>query len=313
MIVQINVWASREFASWMMENYANDLWVDQASNKDDAELAKCIRPILKGSNSAIGQFGSLFPKLLYLYELPQGSKFLKPNASKAGVEANAVRDSLPPYYEYEIGADARFADWDQMIPYPYLDVESKDYFVTHNIRARYANEDFLRLIRKQIQNISSEHCFMAEIRAFEPAFDLCYQSISVNNPKALQDSPVDIPTKIERCWLANSLKGYCLDELSSELTEVDWPELESIIPTETVVKVLAENGIPHDRIRYLEIHEQIEWHEPFGDKYYCLISDLIFNARGYNTFFYRAPPTQLVSFNWDSDDTALDNGKENED
>jgi hypothetical protein len=258
---------------------------------------------MKGSNSAFGQFGSLFPKLLYLYEVPNGSKFLKVNTSITEADRNAVRESLAPYYEIDIGADTRFDDWDQMIPYPYLDVESKDYFLTHNIRAMYADEDFLRLIRKQLQNISSEHCFMAEIRAFEPAFDLCYQSISVNNPKALQESPVDIPTKVERCWLANSFKGYCPDELSGEVPEVDWSEFESVIPTSTVMKALAENGIPHDRISYLEVREQMEWNEPFGDKYYCFIRDVILNTRGYSSFVHEVPQVQNVNFCWDNDGT----------
>lgn len=311
MIVQVNVWASRELAGWLMENYLNDFWVARAS-KEDALRAKDVGPIMKGSNSGFGQFGSLFPKLLYLYELPHGSKFLKANASTAEVDRNAVRESLAPYYEIDIGADARFDDWDQMIPYPYLDEESKDYFVTHNIRAMYADEDFLRLIRKQLQNISSEHCFMAEIRAFEPAFDLCYQSISVSNPEALQESPVDIPTKIERCWLANSLKGYCPDELSNEVSEVDWLEFEGVIPTSTVINALTESGIPHDRIRYLEIHEQIEWNEPFGDKYYCFIRDVILSTRGYNSYVHEVPQAQQVNFNWDNDDAELDSQVDHE-
>lgn len=311
MIVQVNVWVSRELATWLMENYVKDSWVTRA-NKEDTELAKDVGPIMKGRNSAFGQFGSLFPKLLYLYELPHGSKFLKANTPTTEADRNAVRESLAPYYEIDIGADARFDDWDQMIPYPYLDEESEDYFVTHNIRSMYACEDFLRLIRKQLQNISSEHCFMAEIRAFEPAFDLCYQSISVNNPKALQESPVDMPTKIERCWLANSIKGYCPGELSIEVPEVDWPENDSVVPASTVVKSLAQKGIPHDRIKYLEIHEQIEWHEPFGDKYYCLFRDLIFNARGYSTSYCIVPPPQVVSFNWGNDEPKLDKEDEND-
>lgn len=304
MIVQVNVWVSRELASWLMENYVKDSWVTLA-NKEDAELAKDVGPIMKGSNSAFGQFGSLFPKLLYLYELPHGSKFLKANSSISEAYRNAARESLAPYYDTDIGADARFDDWDQMIPYPYLDVESKDYFLTHNIRAMYADEDFLRLIRKQLQNISSEHCFMAEIRAFEPAFDLCYQSIRVNNPKALQESPVDTPAEIERCWLANSLKGYCPAELNDEVPEVDWSEFESVIPTSTVIKALAEKGIPHDRIRYLEIREQIEWNEPFGNKYYCFIRDVIFNTRGYSSFVNEVPQIQMVNFDWEHAESGL--------
>ena len=147
-----------------MNNYQNDLWLSAIQNAEDKTLGEAMQPKFKFSNTARGQCGSLFPKLLYFYGCMEKEFLIEAPQQTEGYLISAA-EGLAPYYDFEIGYHSRSVDRDNISPYPYLHIDNQDYFVTHNIETDYAGEDLLRLIRQQLKNLNRSHCFTARILA----------------------------------------------------------------------------------------------------------------------------------------------------
>lgn len=295
MLIEIDIWCSHKLATWIMTNYQNDLWVNAIRDNEDKKLAEHIKPKFKSRNSSVGQHGSLFPKMLYFYECEE-KEFLIDEPINTENYRNHASNHLLAYYDFEIGYRPRSTDRDNISPYPYLSVESKDYFTSHTIETDYAGEDFLRLIYRQLKNLNSTHCFMTQIRAYDKNFDVCYQSIDVMNPAALKESPCKDPITLQHSWLGMREIGYSLTDVESNVSNMpdDW----NFVTKERLAKLVDDGEIEYPTVSNFELQQRIEWLEHWNDFYLSITYDLVCEYTGWKTEIIAKKEVTILPFDW---------------
>lgn len=311
MYIQINIWGSRDLASWLISNYENELWLNTITDPKDREYALSLQPRRIHQRCEIGQLGSLFPKLLYFYELPQGSPFVVSEPSDNKRQIEHVASCLGPYYDNEIGWPLRQSDKDNIAPYPYLHVDYEDYFVTHNIYSKYADEDFLRLLRSQLDNYCSSHCYMTHIKAYDEHFDICYQSTAVLNPFKLKDKVKinECPKRLENVWLGQKIVGYPADDIERSAPALKLPENCELVTTSEVKELIAEGLISAENVAKIELIGHIHWLEHLDPKHTSLLYDLLgsfFKPLPYSLIITASKSVAEVPFDWVSPGVYLD-------
>ncbi|NRB79151.1 MAG: hypothetical protein HRU38_10850 [Saccharospirillaceae bacterium] len=301
MFVQIGVWGSKELATRIMERQYPCNWLNMVDDVTKATIKK-LYPIAIETNFQ-QQVGSIMPKLLRYYDLTSNSEFAIQNPMDLALYKKRMDMMLEPYMDENVGNDSRFHDKDDIQPYPYLRVESTDYFTTHNIYSKYACEDFLRLVHKQLQNLNSKHCYMTQIRAYDPNFDVCYQNISVKAPQLLKDFVSVEPKEIQKTWLGQHEFGYPAYELENQLGEVDellLGDSERIITPKEMNEFIVSGLIDKTLVSKLELQHNIKWIEEFDPNHVSFMYDLLGMRAGQNFTITHSTDLQLLDFDWDS-------------
>lgn len=300
MYVQVGVWGSKELAKCVMERQYPKNWLKDVSEADKDTINN-LHPIAI-SKDFQSQFGSIMPKLLRYYDLPGEFLINAPNKHDLTSYKKRMDQHLAPYLDINIGLDSRFLDKDEIQPYPYLNIESKDYFTIHNFYSIYACDTFLKLINQQLQNLCPTHCYMTQIRAYDTGVDQCYQSISIKNPDLLKDFFSDKKEDIQQAWLGRHEHGYAVYELldnAGELDESISEDLERLIsPLE--MNELIKSGLIDKSHANIELHHKIKWREAFNPEHLSLMSDIFHATKGYwNWSFEHSDEIQMIDFDWD--------------
>ncbi|MEZ8028539.1 hypothetical protein [Enterovibrio norvegicus] len=302
MYLQIGIWGSHELATYVMNRALYQEWF-----KDLGEFERgCIQALKPAmiTSTRKDQYGSVLPKIQHYYELKEGSPFRTNSSFDTGIYHKELNQHLKPYYDPEICLMSRFKDKDNIDVYPYLHHESSDYFTTHNCYSPYVNEAVLRLIYRQLKNFNSEHCYMTQIRAYEPFFDRCYQSITVKNPEALKDKVCDNPIELNRSWLGQVENGYCVSDLASEHGSLDIPcmkfEDDRLISPSRVCDLVRGGKLDRDITCRIQLAQQILWYEEFNPDHVSLMYDLL--GERMENKMYIVPNDDLVflDFDWNS-------------
>lgn len=303
MFVQIVVWGSQRLAQFIMERSYPQNWLYGV----DGQTKKTIQALHPVSikNDFQEQFGSIMPKMIRYYDIPEKSTLSVQSRLDLNPYKNRVTTLLEPYMDESIGASSRFADKENIQVYPYLSHPSKDYFTTHNLFSEYACEDFLRLIHRQLQNYDSRECYMTQIRAYDPDFDVCYQAISVKNPQALKERVCDEPCDIRQSWLGQHQYGYAVYELERELgegalLELGFSDQESTLTPTEINKLIADGIIDKHIISRVQLQHHIVWNEPFKPADVSFMYDLLGFRSGQNYQITHSNKVQLLDFDWDS-------------
>lgn len=299
MFVQVGVWGTPKLARYLMERQYPQLWLHDVDEKTKKAIYK-LHPVAIDSTFQ-HQNGSNMPKLIRYYDIPDDSGLANDIRLDLLPYRNRMDALLASYMGDGFGGESRFFDHDDIEVYPYLSVESADYFTTHNMYSMYASEDFLRLLHRQLQNFSSEHCFMTQIRAYDPQFDACYQSISVKNPSALKDYVCDEPVEIKQSWLGQHEYGYMVHELPEMCrASLSSDDLDSCIAPSEVNKLINTGKLDKELISKIELTHNIKWCEPFDEKHVSFMYDLLGIRSHQNYAISHSPDVQFLDFDWDS-------------
>ncbi|EMY6611246.1 hypothetical protein [Vibrio sp. SCSIO 43155] len=303
MFVQIGVWGSKRLARYLMERNNPNHWLFDVDDDTKRSIEK-LHPVSIKSDFQ-EQHGSIMPKLLRYYDIPQGSNLAKKSRLDLSPYRARMDHKLTPYMDESIGVDCRFSDQDDIQVYPCLNHESSDYFTTHNIYSEYACEDFLRLIHRQLRNYCSSECYMTQIRAYDPNFDTCYQSIHVKNPYALKDKVSDEPVEIQQAWLGQHEYGYAVHELERELGEgalkgTSFRDPDTIISPTEMNKLILSGSVDKQIIRNIQLHHNILWNEAFDPNHVSFMYDLLGIRTKQNFYITHSKEVQFLDFDWES-------------
>jgi len=282
-----------------VDSYGEDTWLNCVKCSEDKEHNKIMPPTIKLENSRMGQVGSLFPKLLYLYECGDPALMIQ-NPQKTDENRSAMTSHLEAYYSPYIGFYSRSTDHDNLHVYPEIIDDYRDYLITHNIEVKYGSESLLKLIHKQLKNLSPKHCYMTQIKAYDKNFDTCYQSIKVINTEALQKSPSSKPVVMEDAWCGMRNIGWNTCEVVEALNGLVVEEINEndlIVTRDKMNSLIVKGLINHELISLLESRENVFWLEYFDADYSLLTSELFFE---FSNFRVTSSSNVLkIPFNWD--------------
>lgn len=305
MFVQIGIWGSKRLCSYIMERNYPSLWMSDLDEEARGGIEK-LHPI-SIDRDFHKQFGSIMPKLIRFYDIPDGSSLAVPYRLDLKPYINEMHLHLSPYMDESVGCKSRFKDSDDIRVYPYLSEESSDYFTTHNLYSDYANEDFLRLVNRQLQNYSADNCYMTQIRAYDPDFDICYQCISVKNPTLLKDKICDEPIEVKQAWLGQHEYGYRISLLESELgmgeariKELGYSDSAATISPLEMNRLIADGLIDREVACRLQLQHNIKWKEVFDEKNISFMYDLLGYRTGQNYSVAHENDVTFIDFDWDS-------------
>lgn len=304
MFVQIDVWGSKRLAQYIMERNYPQNWLHDVDDITKKKI-QSLQPVsIKGDFKE--QYGSIMPKLIRYYDLPQDSGLAIKSRFDLSPYKNRMNTNLSPYLDESIGIRSRSPEHDDIQPYPYLRHESEDYFTTHNIYSDYACEDFLRLIHRQLQNYCSDDCFMTQIRAYEPHYDICYQNISVKNPNALKDKVSDEPIELRQSWLGQHEYGYPIHELERLLgegfqkTAFRDRDIQEIITPKEMNRLILDGVINKESVSRITLYHHILWCEAFDPNHVSFMYDLLGINASQNFYISHSNKLQFLDFDWDS-------------
>lgn len=303
MYVQIGVWGSKRLAKYIMERSYPQNWLYGFDDQTKKKI-KALHPVAIKKDFQ-EQLGSIMPKMTRYYDIPNTSTLSVQPQLDLEPYKNRMTELLDPYLDESIGADTRFSDQEDIQVYPYLSHSSSDYFTTHNLYSEYACEDFLRLIHRQLQNYDSSECYMTQIRGYDPNFDVCYQNISVKNPRALKDKVSNEPCEIQQSWLGQYQYGYAVYDLERELGEgalqrSGFSDPDSTVTPTEMNKLIAAGIVDKQLISRMQLHHNILWNEPFDPNHVSFMYDLLGIRARQSFHITHSKEVQFLDFDWDS-------------
>ncbi|NRB79145.1 MAG: hypothetical protein HRU38_10820 [Saccharospirillaceae bacterium] len=295
MFVQIDIWCSKELATWLMKNNHDNTWLSnlKENDKEGYDLARRVEPVRIDSRTA-AQTGSLLPKLLHFYEVPDRFRVAEP------LSTNVLKQSIMEILELIYFSDDndgfrdRALERDNLEVYPYLSHDSKDYFTTHNmeISSMVNPETLLRLFRLQLDNFDSGHMYMSQLRAYDPSFDTCYQYIDVRSPSDLKEPPTSKPEVVQSSWLGCRELGYSTSSIDLDVVDQDF------VTVSAAHKAVQDGIIDAALLSTSQLRQQIQWFEPFKGMYYSISYDLFGKFYGWTLDLCRNDSVVEVEFNW---------------
>lgn len=298
MHIQINVWGSKELVRELVERQDPLNWLSGESETSKKEILSLYPMSFHKPNT---QLGSVMPKMLRYYDLTD-SRFIAKEAIDLSDLRAKLHLSLVSYRDdFFLFGNRRYSDKDQIMTSTYFN----DSFTTHNIYSKDADERFLVLLHKQLQNLDPKHCYMTKIRAYNPQFDTCYQSVSVKSPQRLHDQVYNRHVEIQQSWLGQYAFGYIFSDLLTNCSYLPMSIKEDAIISPREMHTLMKSkdlNVDTEAMSKLELLHTIKWIDPIIGVGFNLIYDLFGFTGGhsFNVLKMVEEDAVLLEFDWNN-------------
>jgi hypothetical protein len=216
MNIEISLYGTKQICEHIFNRYL-DPFLEIRNIKPRNDLLP--RPLLGNSHS---MYGSLLPRMANIFDLSDRPEFATNTVAPKEVLSD-FEHSISPYLDSTIGLGSRASDVSNIECYPYLNQEHHNYELVLRFFSDYANEDFIKLIYAQLKNYNSEHCYLAQIKAYCAISDICYHAIDIKNTIGMtKDADLEKGT-VCMAWHGSVEIGYHHESL-----EIDFEEAKEL-------------------------------------------------------------------------------------